>query len=87
MSLSRLSENPRVVGLKAVKRGILKGIVTELFVACDAEPDLLLQVKSLAKERLLPVNDDFTMQEIGRACAIERKAAVAAIVARQLSQT
>ncbi len=81
MSLSRLSENPRVVGLNAVKRAVLKGIVAELFLGCDAQGDLALQVRSLAEQRRLPVNQDFTMVEIGRACGIPRRAAVAAVVA------
>lgn len=83
MPLSRLSENPRIVGIKAVKRGILKGVVQEVFIARDAEPQLVQEVRALAKERLLPVDVTSTMQEIGRACAIERRAAVAAVVARQ----
>ncbi len=79
MAVQELAEGKRFIGLGQVRRELLKGNVEKLFVASDADDSLLSDILSLAASRGIPVETVGTMIELGRACAISRGAATAAL--------
>lgn len=79
MAIRELAEGKRFIGLSQVRRELLKGNVEKLFIAEDADEQLLFEVKSLASSKGIEIEKARTMIELGRACAISRGAAIAAL--------
>jgi len=68
----------RTVGLKETMRAVEKGSVEQVFIAKDAEPCLLEDLRSACAARAIPVIEVDTMKELGRACKIQVGTAAAA---------
>lgn len=68
------------IGTKQTKKAIEQGRVEEVFVADDADPQIILSLISLCKERGIAVVHVNSMKELGKACGIEVGAATAAIL-------
>lgn len=79
MAVQELAEEKRFIGIGQVRRELLKGNVGKLFVADDADESVVSDITSLAISRGIPVEKVGTMVELGRACAISRGAATAAL--------
>ncbi|SMG24158.1 ribosomal L7Ae/L30e/S12e/Gadd45 family protein [Dethiosulfovibrio salsuginis] len=79
MAVQELAEGKRFIGLSQVRRELLKGNVEKIFVAEDADDSILSDILSLAGSQGIPVEQVGTMVELGRACAISRGAATAAL--------
>ncbi|WP_303881386.1 ribosomal L7Ae/L30e/S12e/Gadd45 family protein [Acetomicrobium mobile] len=80
MSLHELVESDRVVGAKSVLRKLLRSEIKKVFVARDAERKVIEPILREAEIRKIPVEwvDNSTI--LGRACVIERPAAVAGLL-------
>lgn len=78
MSLDVLKESARVTGVKQVTKALKKGQVRRVFLAEDAEAQILLSLAELAGRQGVPVERIGTMKELGRAAGIEVGAAAAA---------
>lgn len=73
----------RTVGTKQTLRAVERGQVERVFVARDAEPQVLRPLLGLCRQRGLPVFEAESMQVLGRACGVEVGAASAAILSPQ----
>jgi len=69
----------KTVGLKQTQRALEKGIVRCVYVAQDAEAHVLRPILDLCHNQQVQVIQVESMAELGRACGIEVRAAVAAI--------
>ena len=68
----------RVVGVKQVRRAMADGRTMCLFMARDADSQILAPLKRLAAEQNVEVRWVDTMRELGRVCGITVGATVAA---------
>lgn len=71
----------RVVGAKQSLRELRLGRVAAVFVARDAEPEVVDDVVRVAGERGVPIRYLDTKANLGRACGIQVSAACAAVLA------
>lgn len=70
----------KTVGLKQTQRALEKGLVRRLFVAKDAEPQILRSIVDGCASHNVAQIEVPTMKELGKACGIEVGTAVAAIL-------
>lgn len=78
MTLQDLKMADRVIGVKQVTKAIGKDLVSEVFLASDADERVIKTLEAVCQERMIPIQADFTMSELGKACGIEVRAAAAA---------
>lgn len=77
----KLQQAPKkVVGAKQVRRALEAQRATMLFVAEDADLRLVQPLVRLALEKKVPIYQIPTMKQLGDACAIAVKSAVAAVL-------
>ena len=70
----------RVVGTKQLLRALDEGKVARAFVAKDADLLLTKRVVDRCFERNIPCTQVDTMEQLGRACGIDVKAAAAGLL-------
>jgi len=70
----------RVVGTKQVLRALDEGRVVRAFVAKDADLLLTKRVVDRCYDRNIPCTQVDTMEQLGRACGIDVKAAAAGLL-------
>ncbi|SHK35277.1 ribosomal L7Ae/L30e/S12e/Gadd45 family protein [Tepidibacter formicigenes] len=80
MDLQNLKNEKKVVGTKQTARALKEDKVTVVFVAKDAEKHVTKNVEELSKEKGIEVIYVNSMKELGRACNIQVRAAVAGIL-------
>ena len=80
MPLLELSERSRCAGLNSVLRNIANGKALKVFIAKDADEKIKKQVNTALYEKNIPVEETGDLLQLGRACALPRKTAVAAIL-------
>ena len=80
MPLNELASSPRCAGLNSVLRKIGREEAMKVFLAKDADEKLAAKVRAASQERNIPVESAEDSQQLGRACALTRKTAVAAIL-------
>lgn len=76
----RLQSGKKVVGAKQTAQAIRGGRALTVYVALDADRKVTGTVLELAAEQGIEVVEVSDMEALGRACGIDVKAAVAAIV-------
>ncbi|EIJ80025.1 L7Ae-like ribosomal protein [Bacillus methanolicus PB1] len=69
-----------IVGTKQAVKALKSGIVLELVIANDADPNLTAKAVDAAKEMNVPVTCVDSMKKLGKACGIEVGAATVAII-------
>ncbi len=80
MPLNELASSPRCAGLNSVLRKIGRDEALKVFLAKDADEKLAAKIRAASQERNIPVENAEDSQQLGRACALTRKTAVAAIL-------
>jgi len=80
MTLNKLVEVPHVTGIKQVRKAIEKGTALTVFLAGDADDRVTAPLRMACQEKGIEVVEIPTMAELGNACAIEVRAAAAAIL-------
>lgn len=80
MSLSELATKNRLAGVSSVLRKLRKRQVIKVFIAEDADAEIKKNIMKEASEFNVSVEMAESMLQLGRACAIARKTAVAAIL-------
>lgn len=70
----------RVVGTKQLLRALDEGRVTQAFVAKDADLLLTKRVVDRCYDMNIPCTQVESMEKLGRACAIDVKAAAAGLL-------
>ncbi len=76
----------RAVGTNQTAKAIRRGEAVVVFVAKDADPRVTEPVVRAAQERGLPLVQEHTKRELGRACGIAVDAAAAAILRGSASE-
>ena len=69
----------RIVGTKQLLRALDEGKVAHAFVACDADLLLTKRVVDRCYDMNIPCTQVESMEKLGRACAIDVKAAAAGL--------
>ena len=77
--LEKLKSGRKVVGVKQLKKALEEGSVACAFLAQDADPDLTEPLERLCREKGTPCQWIPTMEELGRACAIDVGASAAGL--------
>ena len=78
--LAELDTRNKIVGIKQLRKALNDGRAQKVFVADDADPQLTLPILTKCRESGVEVEHVPAMAELGKACAIEVGAAVAAIL-------
>ncbi len=76
--LTALASRERVVGVKQSARAIRDGRAEEIFLACDADTAVTDRIRQCCGA--LPVNETYTMAQLGRLCGIAVGASVVTLL-------
>ena len=77
--LGELQTQDKTVGLKQSIKKIKSGEAKKVFVAMDASPSLVDEIRDACTEYNIPVKEVSEMKELGRAAGIDVGAAVVAV--------
>ena len=80
--LEGLATKDKVTGLKQTRRALSAGRAARVFLARDADPRLTEPVLELCRLGNIPVEQDFTMQQLGKAAGISVGTAAVALLAK-----
>ena len=80
MPLNELAVPERVVGEREIRRAMNKGILRKLFVAADSDEKVSQPLREAAAGLGVEVEEADSKLKLGRACAIDRPAAVAGLL-------
>ena len=78
MSLEMLKSAKKSIGVKQTTKAVEKGLAAHVFIARDADERVVSPIRLLCSQKGLPVDDNVSMAELGKACAIDVGAAAAA---------
>ena len=78
--LSELAAPERIAGVNSVTRKLKAGSVGKIFLAKDADPHLLQKLIELADRCGTAIEWVDESKQLGRACAVMRKTAAAALL-------
>ena len=73
-------EGPRVVGTKQTLKALQDDEVSTLFIARDANMNVIKEILTLAKNNDIIVDYVDSMEQLGQACNIKVKTATAALI-------
>lgn len=80
MPLNELAATERIAGVNSVLRKLRSGCVHKVFVAKDADAHLTRDIVIMAEAASVPVEWVEESLKLGRACAVSRKTAAAALL-------
>jgi len=69
----------RVAGLKQVLRYARQSAVEKVYIAKDADEDIIVQLKQICAQHRVPYDISHTMHQIGSACQLDVGSACAAV--------
>ena len=78
--LEGLKEKEKVVGIKQSLKQLNKGTVKEVFIADDADKQLLYDIEELCRKKHINVVHIDTMKELGKISGIDVGASVMCIL-------
>ena len=81
--ISEIASKEKVIGVKQSRKAIREGRACQVFVACDADPAITEPVAQSCAEAGIPVEEAYTMAQLGRACGIDVPTAAAALLAKE----
>lgn len=81
--LSKLDSCNKVVGTKQVKRAIINENVDIVYIAKDADSNVVGDILDICKDKAIEIIYVDTMKELGNYCGIDVNAATAAILNKQ----
>ncbi len=79
--ISELASQEKVVGVKQSCKAIRKGIAKRVFLACDADPAITEPVAESCRSAGIPVEEGYTLAQLGHACHITVGASVVTLLA------
>lgn len=71
-------KSPHVSGAKQTIRAIRSGRAERVYIAADAAEMVAAPVRAAAREARIPVEEESSMRELGRACGLDVGCACAA---------
>lgn len=78
--LNELATDRRIVGINSVLRKLKAGCVCKIFLSKEADIKLLKVIVEEAEISRIPIEWVEESQQLGRACAVTRKTAAAALL-------
>jgi len=78
--LTELASEEKVVGVKQSRKAIREGRARRVYLACDADPAVTGPVAESCRGAGIPVEQAWTMAQLGQACRITVGAAVVAVL-------
>ena len=81
--LAELRNHQKIVGRKQLRKALLHGGVSRVYLAQDADPAVTMPLAELAQARGTEIYWVGKMHDLGRACDIDVGAAAAATLAAQ----
>ena len=78
--ISELASQEKVIGVKQSRKAVLDGRACQVYLACDADPALTAPVAEHCAQAGIPVETDYTMAQLGKACRITVGASVVAVL-------
>ena len=78
--MKELQSGKTVSGVKQSRRAVRDDLARAVYLARDADPALTDPIRSLCQERGVPVDDRYTMRELGQAAGIQVGTAAAAVL-------
>lgn len=81
--LEKLRTKEKVIGVKQSRRAVRDGLVQMVFLAADADPAMTEPLALQCAGCSIPVNEQFTMRELGQAAGIQVGAAVVALLKQE----
>ena len=67
-------------GAKQTLKQIAKGAVKYVFLGCDSDERVVQPLRIACEEQGIPVNDEHTMDDLGRACRIKVRATAVGVL-------
>ncbi|MCE5201296.1 MAG: ribosomal L7Ae/L30e/S12e/Gadd45 family protein [Synergistaceae bacterium] len=80
MPLYELATEERIAGINSVLRNLKAGCIRKVFLSKEADPALLKEITRAAEAGGVPIEWAEDSMQLGRACAIARKTAAAALL-------
>ena len=80
--LEALATKDKVIGLKQTRRAIAAGQTAVVYLACDADPRLTEPVRELCVQGHVPLEEGYTLQQLGRAAGISVGTSAVALLAK-----
>ena len=81
--LAELRNHKIIVGMKQLRKALLRGGVSRVYLAQDADPAITMPLAELAQEKGVDLYWVGKMHDLGRACNIDVGAAAAATLPAQ----
>ena len=78
--LREISRKKMVVGAKQLRKALVNGRATRVYLAGNADPAITGPIEDLCREKNIHVTWVRSMDDLGRACGIEVGAAAAAVI-------
>ena len=78
--MPELKNIPHVSGLKQTVRAVKREEAKRVFIARDADPMMLENLRVLCEERNVPIEEGHTMRELGNVCGLAVGAAAVAVI-------
>jgi len=78
--LNELATEKRIVGINSVLRKLKAGCVCKVFLSREADAKLLRFIIAEAEMKHVPIEWEEDSTQLGRACAVARKTAAAALL-------
>jgi len=78
--ITELASNDKVIGVKQSRKAIREGRAKRVYLAYDADPAITDPVAESCAAAKIPVEDRYTMAQLGQACHISVGASVVAIL-------
>ena len=80
MPLNELASTRRIAGVNSVLRKLKADEASKVFISEEADAHLIAEILTEAAKREVPVEWAETSLQLGRACALTRKTAAAALL-------
>ena len=78
--ITELASKEKVIGVKQSRKAIRDGRAKRVFLACDADPAITDPVAENCQALGIPVDDAYTMAQLGHACRSTVGASVVAVL-------
>ena len=77
---AELASLEKVVGVKQSRKALREGRARLIYLACDADPAITAPLAESCAQGGVPVDREYTMAQLGRACRIPVGASVVAVL-------
>ena len=78
--ITELASQEKVIGVKQSRKAIREGRAKRVFLACDADPAIVDPIAESCCAAGIPVEEGYTLAQLGHACRITVGASVVVIL-------